>query len=65
MRVARENTMPPDTGEGMQNFWSHAILRVMAMPVSKARAPTPADWSMSSVIVCMMFCVVLSFGAQN
>ena len=55
--------MPPETGEGMQNFCNHAILRVINMPSSKAIAPIPALWSISSVIICtiFVFCLVLVF----
>ncbi len=59
--VMSENTMPPDTGDGMQNFFSHGVLRVSVIPKTSASAPIPAVWSMSSVMVSFIVtpCVFL------
>lgn len=52
--------MPPDTGEGMQNFCSHFTRWVKIIPTTSANAPTPADCNISSDIAFIMSLSILN-----
>ena len=60
-RVINEKIIPPLTGDGTQNLWRKATLRVKTIPTMRAKAPMPAVCIMSSSILTILICRNTSF----